>query len=454
MKPIRLLSLALFAALLAACSQAPLSDALPEPPAPADPHKIPVEKALGELEELLRVIDAPETRSGGARRVASVEALGASALARATRAGHDAAAAAEIGDLVYIANFQNGEGYAILGADDRIESVIAVTERGSLTPEQLAAAANGQYDGVEAPPVVPEIGDYLIERIGGIHKYDSLKGVTMPEHIKHTYGEWEVCEQKGPYCKMKWGQGAPYNSLTPIKDGKRCPVGCVAVALGQIVATNYYTLYYPHNINPQPQYLGNLFVAWNALFTMIHQYITVPNTPRTHYKENGESLVITYFLRGIGAEIGMDYGPNGSGADKKDAMRFLKAMGFKDVDNYYISEGRLKEMIVDRGLPVYACGKRTMTKGHAWVIDGMRKWQRLHTTYFPSTGRYDYDYTYKTMYHCNYGWSGGCDGYYYADAVYSPRVDAPVKDEIEGDITGSSNYDYTSGHKWMIYYNL
>ena len=58
------------------------------------------------------------------------------------------------------------------------------------------------------------------------------------------------------------------------------------------------------------------------------------------------------------------------------------------------------------------------------------------------------------MYHCYYGWSGGCDGYYYADAVYSPRVDAPVKDEIEGDITGSSNYDYTSGHKWMIYYNL
>lgn len=58
------------------------------------------------------------------------------------------------------------------------------------------------------------------------------------------------------------------------------------------------------------------------------------------------------------------------------------------------------------------------------------------------------------MYHCNFGWSGGCDGYYYADAVYSPRVNALVKDEIEGDVTGPYNYDYTAKHKWMIYYNL
>ena len=95
MKTIRFLLLALFAALLAACSNDPPAD-LPsdprpdDPPAAADPHKVPVEKALGELEELLQAIDGPETRSGGARRVASVEALGASALARATRAGHDA----------------------------------------------------------------------------------------------------------------------------------------------------------------------------------------------------------------------------------------------------------------------------------------------------------------------------------------------------------------------------
>ena len=116
-----------------------------------------------------------------------------------------------------------------------------------------------------APPVVPEIGDYLIERIGGIHKYDSLKGVTMPEHIKHTYGEWEVCEQKGPYCKMKWGQGAPYNLSTPVHSGQHCMVGCVAVALGQIVATNYYDKYYPMNMNPDPQVLGGRTIHWDVV---------------------------------------------------------------------------------------------------------------------------------------------------------------------------------------------
>ena len=454
MKTIRFLLLALFAALLAACSQDPLSNALPEPPAPADPHKIPVEKALGELEELLRVIDAPETRSGGARRVASVEALGDSALARASRAGNDAAAAAEIGDLVYIANFQNGEGYAILGADDRIESVIAVTERGSLTPAQLAAAANGQYDGVEAPPVVPEIGDYLIERIGEIHKYDSLTSwIDGPTLVDKTYGAWYAVSQKGPYCKMKWGQDAPYNMKTPVKDGQNCVVGCVAVALGQIVATNYYNKYYPGNTSPEPSTFGGQSINWSEIFNAIKRYSNNPNSRRYYFttEDNSEVRAVAGFLSGIGSAIGMEYGVSSSSASRHDAARFLKAMGFRDVDIYYFSEGKLKEMVADRGLPTYIRGSG-LDGGHAWVVDGVKKWNREVTYRYTNPVSSGTKTEEKQLYHCNFGWAGICDGYYYAGSVFNPRGN-PQEREI-GDRESNSTGDNFTTETRIIYYNL
>ena len=415
MKTIRFLLLALFAALLAACSNDPPAD-LPsdprpdDPPAAADPHKVPVEKALGELEELLQAIDGPETRSGGARRVASVEALGASALARATRAGDDAAAAAEIGDLVYIANFQNGEGYAILGADDRIESVIAVTERGSLTPEQLAAAADGQYDGADAPPVVPEIGDYLIERIGGIHKYDSLIGGGTGSNIRDLVikkGRTEFLDRKGPYCKMKWGQGAPYNLSTPVHSGQHCMVGCVAVALGQIVATNYYDKYYPMNMNPDPQVLGGRTIHWDAIFKEIKRYNDFPWAPKYYDSKTEVTNTIESvadLLSGIGISIGMDYGLDGSSASNDSACRFLRAVGFTNVDKYYLDAGKLKEMVIDRGLPTYITGHDdNVDKGHAWVVDGAAAIRQHSTITNRKTGEVKETYMDLFLYHCNFG---------------------------------------------------
>ncbi len=452
MKPIRLLSLALLAALLAACSQAPLSDALPEPPAPADPHKVPVAVALAELNSLLEAIDGPETRSGGARRVASVEALGASALARATRAGHDAATAAEIGDLVYIANFQNGEGYAILGADDRIESVIAVTERGSLTPAQLAAAANGQYDGVEAPPVVPEIGDYLIERIGGIHKYDSLASIFPTYEV--SYGPWEFADKKGPYCKMKWGQGYPYNYYAPLHNGVHCKVGCVAVALGQIIATNYYNEYYPDNLTPYPLFIGGWAVKWPAIFNDISMY---DEKEQTYYDKNSaitnEVVAIAAFLRGIGEEVNMDYGLESSSAKYSKAEQFMKTL-YKDVDYHTYSEktcGRVKEMVIDRGLPTFMRGQKSGGGGHAWVVDGAIVQRRLKTAVSgPSKGSTSYESI--QYYHCNYGWAGVCDGYYHYYTLGNVNKIGKNPEKGDRESQGEPN-DYTRD-TWIMYYNL
>ncbi|MCM1138903.1 MAG: Spi family protease inhibitor [Duncaniella sp.] len=54
---------------------------------------------------------------------------------------------AENGDIVYVANFANEQGYAILAADDRIsEKVIAVTESGNMNPQIMRSSGNDREE--------------------------------------------------------------------------------------------------------------------------------------------------------------------------------------------------------------------------------------------------------------------------------------------------------------------
>lgn len=448
MKFFRLFLIAALMPLCFACEKESESREPPEPQTKTDLHKIPVEKALEELNTLLEAIDGPETRNGTARRVESVKSLRAADLARATRTKN--AELPDIGDLVYIANFENGEGYAILGADDRIESVIAITEQGSLTPQQLAAAANGEYDGMEAPPVIPEVGDYLNAQFGGIHMYDSIKN---PFPVGQTiYGPWEYVNKHGPYCKMKWGQGAPYNCKTRQINGTHCKVGCVAVAIAQIAATNYYKKYYPTNLNPEPTNIGGQPIFWSEIFSTIRRFTNDPNLRRYYFpdEDNWEIRTAAYFLSGVGETIGMNYGVNASSASDDDAVRFLKAMGFKDVKKYYCDEGKIAEMVVGRGLPTYVSGQGD--KGHAWVVDGSVIQRRLATTKY-TTGEVKENYQNNILYHCNFGWAGIADGYYKPNLIYCPSTDPVYKEDDNIDRYSGENKNYSNRTR-IIYYNL
>ncbi|MFR6556742.1 MAG: Spi family protease inhibitor [Alistipes putredinis] len=59
-------------------------------------------------------------------------------------------ATADVEDLLYIVNFENEAGYAILGADDRLEPVYAVVDEGSLTTEDFRYAVTVTPEQAEA----------------------------------------------------------------------------------------------------------------------------------------------------------------------------------------------------------------------------------------------------------------------------------------------------------------
>ena len=115
-------------------------------------HVVPVEQALEDLQGLLEAIDAPAedgavTRSGGIRRVKNVTTVSPEVL---NPDGTRSEATADVEDLLYIVNFENEAGYAILGADDRLEPVYAVVDEGSLTTEEFRYAVTVTPEQAEA----------------------------------------------------------------------------------------------------------------------------------------------------------------------------------------------------------------------------------------------------------------------------------------------------------------
>lgn len=75
-------------------------------------HKISIEKALSDLNSVLEVIDKNIiTRSGTKRQVSAVNTVKFADIGLVTRSNK----MLDAEELIYIANFENEEGYAILG---------------------------------------------------------------------------------------------------------------------------------------------------------------------------------------------------------------------------------------------------------------------------------------------------------------------------------------------------
>lgn len=99
-------------------------------------YAIPVDSALSYLNEFL-YSEESATRGEYRRKVSEVFPV---KYASITTRAH--AVASECDNLIYVANFENDEGYAILAADERIsDKVIAVTEQGNMNQATVLAAS-------------------------------------------------------------------------------------------------------------------------------------------------------------------------------------------------------------------------------------------------------------------------------------------------------------------------
>lgn len=218
-------------------------------------------------------------------------------------------------------------------------------------------------------------------------------------------------ESVEPLLATSWGQSVPYNSLCPTRtnssgEAEHCPVGCVALALGQIM--KYYN--YPETGNGIKTYtsffvgevsadFGSTHYDWDNMKTRYTKFGSY-----TNYTDEEATAVATLLFH-IGVSVGMIYSLSGSSAmaysnipkDMVDNFRYdestIQYVTRSSVDSKEEWMNLIYEEL-SNGRPVFYTGTSETQGGHAWVIDG-----------YDSTGKV----------HINWGWKGTDDGYYDID---------------------------------------
>lgn len=216
-----------------------------------------------------------------------------------------------------------------------------------------------------------------------------------------------------PLLDTTWGQNAPYNQYCPTKtdssgEEQNCPVGCVALALGQIM--KYYN--YPETGKGSKSYqpfgisevisadFENTTYKW-AL--MKNSYVRLGNK---HFYTDEEADAVATLLFHTGVSVGTIYSLSGSSAFAFSNIprNMIENFRYAEDSIRYVSRSDYsKEEWMDliyneltMGRPVFYTGNSPAFGGHAFVIDG-----------YDSTGRV----------HINWGWRGSDDGYYDIDLL-------------------------------------
>lgn len=194
----------------------------------------------------------------------------------------------------------------------------------------------------------------------------------------------------------EWGQNPPYNDEIINYYGRFYPVGCVAVALAQIM--KYHEK--PQNYN------------WDAM-PPIADYFSY------NYVDVSELMF------DIGRGVNMNYKESGSEAYAVDAVDYLRSIGYNNTVLVSHNANSVKSQLMN-GHPVYMRGGRyndmNELSGHAWVCDGYVENNGRTAYYLMALDPYTLNYCSRELmyenewrnesFHMNWGYDGEANGWF------------------------------------------
>ena len=212
-----------------------------------------------------------------------------------------------------------------------------------------------------------------------------------------------------PLLTTTWKQSAPYNQYCPTKtnssgEQENCPVGCVALALGQIMKYHNYPEKGKGAKSYQPFGLSETISAdfentqykWEL---MRDSYFRLGSYKK--YTEEEADAVATLLFH-VGVSVGTFYQLSGSSAFAYGNIPrdMVENFRYAEEDIRYLSRSDYEkeewmELIfneLSNGRPIFYAGNSPTSGGHAFVLDG-----------YNATGKV----------HINWGWGGTTDDDYY-----------------------------------------
>lgn len=444
------------------------------PPAPVvetntdsdtNPYRISEEEALANLDAFFAANSGGNTRtSASAPRVRNLIGI----------RNHDKVTRGEAEDtttLLYVANFENQQGFALLAADKRIDTpVIGVSEQGEISEDAIARyeATYGKrplYKGfpLDGPGfftdtvpgggtetfINPNTVDFYIEEEGeyligdfDTSGYELLNPTYNAAVTTQQQQEDFIIESAVSYSQNRINKHGNDNTNlkfkhTPDDDepslvdpwigGTGDMTEKDVVIVGPLLS-KFVGWMQSSGLNRYFKPIGDLEHALTGCYPLALAKVLAHNRkPETYtYHDHtfdwgiinsdrlGQSDEAALFLRAVADGCNPWYFAQGTFVFPKRAERFMRRCGYSNVHNKEYSFDRIKNMI-DNNHPLAICGmpKWKFYEAHAWNIDGYRTSKRGNNDIL--------------MIHCDFGWKGWYNGYYVSD-VFDLRNEDNIYD--------------------------
>lgn len=302
--------------------------------------------------------------------------------------------------LLYVFNFANNEGFAVVSASKRTEGLIAVAEQGYYSDYVNSDSSNIGFKQYMEAAKQYVANSMAVERVQtrAVSKYWKMVSDTL---------EYEKIL---PKVHVKWGQESFM--------GRFCPngiTGCGPLAAFQIMTYFRYPISMSFSF-PERTIKYNI-LPWSG----INQHIGMIGHPTALCPIAGKSRLDTimgHIARELGHRSRSNYGAIDTGTDPNRLISVLKGLGYKSsgIKHYSSSTNLLEE--IKSGKLALMCGEDydDSDKKHGWVVDGgfhMKVHIYSYTSEDAVSWTLNWDEIYDLDYHhVNWGFYGEYNGYY------------------------------------------
>lgn len=343
--------------------------------------------------------------------------------------------------LLYIVNYADGQGFAVVAANKQAEGLLAVVEKGSYGMD----------------------GEYYTENPGFTAFMEQAQEYAKTLSLKtgnNSGGELVLTEHKlvrdttylnkiEPMVNVRWGQ-------TGI-EGKYCPnkvAGCSNVAMAQIMSYFQYPL--SININYPDASVTSQYLNWSAIKE--HEVVDIYQECNATYDTHE---AISQLLRQLGYMNNSSYitNPNKTMTYDNNVRISFSQLGYNVSSSLISYNNQDIETLLANGSLLYMRGnhkdKETGEEmGHAWVADGIHKVSVHSTEWTRPMGQLGWtltiDYgTQTTEYlHYNWGWDGNCNGFFVA-GIFNPNSGSNYDNNKNWFYRNTSDYNFTTSIQYF-----
>ncbi len=299
----------------------------------------------------------------------------------------------------YIFNVNKENGFVIIASEDVVSPI-------------LGYSFENRYEENNLPPALKHLLNNYSQQIS----FAKENKISATDEIQDQWNKLKFAsidkssKSIEPLLLTNWNQTGFYNELCP-EDSEasngRVPVGCVAIAMAQVM--KYYN--YPETGTNSYSYTPGGWWGDGVYGTLSANFAnTTYKWNEMPYNLNRSCEPLAKFLLHCGIAVSMNYGPDGSGSQTEytaDALeqyfRYSNDVEALSKDNYSEANWNniLQNELDNNRVIIYAGSSETV--GHAWNIDG---------------------YQGDNHYHMNWGWGGSYNGYFYLnDLVINATAD-------------------------------